>query len=53
MMRKVTGRDKKRHAKRGYDDELERNAMVQMMKDDDRCHDFICEYFSLDPDKKY
>ena len=48
-MRKVTRQDKDRHAKRGYNDEPERNAMVQMMQNDDRCHDYICDYFSLDP----
>ena len=52
-MKTVTTQDKNRHAKRGYNDELERKAMVRMMKDDERCHDFICEYFSLDPNKKY
>ena len=52
-MKTVTTQDKNRHAKRGYDDLLERKAMVRMMKDDQRCHDFICEYFSLVLGKKY
>ena len=53
MMRKVTRQDKDRHAKRGYNDEPERNAMVRMMKNDKKCHDYICDYFSLDPNKEY
>tara|TARA_Y100001951_G_C11185409_1_gene208379 strand:- start:133 stop:717 length:585 start_codon:yes stop_codon:yes gene_type:complete len=52
-MRKVSRQDKDRYAKNGYDDTPERIAMLCMMEDDDRCHDFICDYYSLDSDKEY
>ena len=52
-MKTVTTQDKNRHAKRGYNDEPERTALDRMIRDDQRCHDFICEYFSLVLDKNY